>query len=90
MQKITQKYLLMKPRFSVLLVLLLWSAFCLAEETGITNSETNTSSGEPVDAAVEAELDTGQTDAVLQELIQLLDQETELATKSKINVDFVP
>lgn len=30
------------------------------------------------------------TDEVLQELVQLLDQETELATKTKMNVDFVP
>ncbi len=31
-----------------------------------------------------------QTADVLQELVQLLDQESELATKSKMNIDFVP
>ena len=34
--------------------------------------------------------DPQHTDVVLQELIQLLDQESELATKTKMNIDFVP
>ncbi|MGD8570857.1 MAG: TonB-dependent receptor [Gammaproteobacteria bacterium] len=39
---------------------------------------------------VSSETHEQHTEVVLQELIQLLDQETELATKTKLNVDFVP
>ena len=92
MHKITQKYLFIKSRIAVLLALLFWSALCLAEDSVLTNTntETDTSSVVSAETKVENEVDSGQTDAVLQELIQLLDQETELATKSKMNVDFVP
>jgi len=38
-----------------------------------------------------ANMDSAEhTSGVLQELVQLLDQESELATKSKMNIDFVP
>jgi outer membrane receptor for ferrienterochelin and colicins len=103
MQKITRKSLLNKSRFAVLLAVF-WTAFCLAEEPVVSGADAEISSGDSVaertktetvaeesaEDGVVTEMRAAQTDAVLQELIQLLDQETELATKSKINVDFVP
>ena len=81
MKKITQNFSLRKLHFSVLLAISLWSALSLAEESSLTSTETVKPYNESTEVAVEPDLDTGQTDAVLQELIQLLDQETELATK---------
>jgi outer membrane receptor for ferrienterochelin and colicins len=54
------------------------------------SSESQEQPSESQEQPSETMSDTGSTDVVLQELIQLLDQETELATKSKMNVDFVP
>ena len=90
MKKITQTFLLMKSRRSILLALLLWSGICLAEAPALVDSNSAKPSFESVEVEAEPDLGTGQTDEVLQELMQLLEEETELATKSKMNVDFVP
>ncbi|KPJ96159.1 MAG: hypothetical protein AMJ55_02520 [Gammaproteobacteria bacterium SG8_15] len=76
----------------------MWSTAGFAQETmtevtvpapEVVN-DTQEQSSESLEQPSETMSDIGSTDVVLQELIQLLDQETELATKSKMNVDFVP
>ncbi|MCI0506604.1 MAG: TonB-dependent receptor [Gammaproteobacteria bacterium] len=67
--------------------MLLWTVTSFSQEPSFEATSANeAATGEVLETAQDA----GPTDAVLQELIQLLEQETELATKSKMNVDFVP
>ena len=66
-----------------------------AEEAAVSDAATGSAKVDNIESGgteVEGVKDILQqhTDDVLQELIQLLDQETELATKTKMNVDFVP
>jgi len=84
--------------FFIFIVIWMWSTAGFAQETmtevtvpapEVVN-DTQEQSSESLEQPSETMSDIGSTDVVLQELIQLLDQETELATKSKMNVDFVP
>ncbi|WP_455208220.1 TonB-dependent receptor plug domain-containing protein [Kaarinaea lacus] len=91
MRKITQEYSLLPLRLTLCIVLSLWVITSFGQEPVIEP----TVPAQPVTSEVseqttETVQDSGPSEAVLQELIQLLDQETELATKSKMNVDFVP
>jgi len=89
--KIQDAYSLLSSRFILVISLLLWGAVANAQETtGDANTPTSVTDNATVEEVGAIDTDTESADVVLKELIQLLDQETELATKSKMNVDFVP
>ncbi|WP_455221616.1 TonB-dependent receptor plug domain-containing protein [Kaarinaea lacus] len=89
--KIAEAYSLLLTQLILVMSLLMWSIASYAQES---TPEVSVPAVEATDGAEEqvskTEPDTESADVVLKELIQLLDQETELATKSKMNVDFVP
>jgi iron complex outermembrane receptor protein len=84
---------LRKTQLTLFMAVWLWSVVASAQESITETTIPLASAGEETQApepVTDPVPDNGSTDVVLQELIQLLDQETELATKSKMNVDFVP
>ncbi len=91
MPTITPRFSRLSTQLTLLILIGVWSAVSFAQESMPENSAPVPEAGnEALQEIAEPAPDTGHTDLVLQELIQLLEEETELATKSKMNVDFVP